>query len=148
MSASICPLARLNSRQVSVRHTYWNMAVENYAKSIWEECTIWGFHGGAYEECRLLRYKNPVRTTQEAHYVSATEPSRLMLRNIWGFRGSDYEESRLLGNLRRVTLARTDLSEKRFVSNIRVTIIGELGITFVACVGCYLLVIFLALRFL
>jgi hypothetical protein len=36
---------------------------------------IWGFYGGDYEECRLLGYKNPVRTSQEAHYVSATEPS-------------------------------------------------------------------------
>jgi hypothetical protein len=38
-----------------------------------------GFHGGDYEECRLLGYKNPVRTSQETHYVSATESSRLML---------------------------------------------------------------------
>jgi hypothetical protein len=22
-------------------------------------CKIWGFHGGGYEECRLLGYKNP-----------------------------------------------------------------------------------------
>jgi hypothetical protein len=34
------------------------------------------------EECRLLGYKNPVRTSQETHYVSATEPSRLMLCKI------------------------------------------------------------------
>jgi hypothetical protein len=25
-------------------------------------CKICGFHGGHYEECRLLGYKNPVRT--------------------------------------------------------------------------------------
>jgi hypothetical protein len=41
-----------------------------------------GFHGCDYEECRLLGYKSPVRTSQEAHYVSATEPSRLMLCKI------------------------------------------------------------------
>jgi hypothetical protein len=29
---------------------------------------------------------------QETHYVSATEPSQLVLRKIWGFHGSDYEE--------------------------------------------------------
>jgi hypothetical protein len=29
------------------------------------ECKIWGFHGGDYEECRLLGYKTPVRTSQE-----------------------------------------------------------------------------------
>jgi hypothetical protein len=31
------------------------------------------------------------------HYVSATEPSRLMLCKISGFHGGDYEECRLLG---------------------------------------------------
>jgi hypothetical protein len=31
------------------------------------------------------------------HYVSATEPSRLMLCKIWGFHGGDYEECLLLG---------------------------------------------------
>jgi hypothetical protein len=43
---------------------------------------ISGFHGGDYEECRLLKYKNPVRTSQETHYVSATEISRLILCTI------------------------------------------------------------------
>jgi hypothetical protein len=49
-----------------------------------------------FEECRLLGYRNPVHTTQETHYVSATNPSQLMLCKISGFRGSDYEEC-LLG---------------------------------------------------
>jgi hypothetical protein len=35
------------------------------------------FHGGDYEEC-LLGYKIPVCTSQETHYVSATEPSPLI----------------------------------------------------------------------
>jgi hypothetical protein len=48
------------------------------------------------EECHLLGYQNPVRTSQQTHYVSATEPSRLMLCKIWGLHGSDYEECRLL----------------------------------------------------
>jgi hypothetical protein len=30
--------------------------------------------GGGCEEFRLLGYKKPVRTSQETHYVSATEP--------------------------------------------------------------------------
>jgi hypothetical protein len=34
---------------------------------------------GDYEECRLLGYENPLRTSQETHYISATESSRLML---------------------------------------------------------------------
>jgi hypothetical protein len=37
-------------------------------------CKIWGFHGGDHEECRLLVYRNPVRTSQETDYVSTTEP--------------------------------------------------------------------------
>jgi hypothetical protein len=38
--------------------------------------------GVAYEERRLLGYKNPVRTSHETHYVSARDPSRLMLCKI------------------------------------------------------------------
>jgi hypothetical protein len=45
-------------------------------------CKIWGFHGSGYEECRLLEYKNPVRTSQETHYISVTESSQLMLCKI------------------------------------------------------------------
>jgi hypothetical protein len=56
-----------------------------------------GSRGGDYEECRLLGYKTPVRTSQQTHYVSATESSQLMLCKIWDFRGGDYEECRLLG---------------------------------------------------
>jgi hypothetical protein len=46
-----------------------------------EAFKIWGPHGGGYEECRLLGYKTPFRTSQETYYVSATEPSPLMRRN-------------------------------------------------------------------
>jgi hypothetical protein len=60
-------------------------------------CKIFGFHGGDYEECRLLGYKNPVRTSQETHYVSTTAPSQLMLCKIFGFHGGDYEECHHLG---------------------------------------------------
>jgi hypothetical protein len=56
---------------------------------------IWTFF--SYEEYRLLGYKNPVRTSQETHYICATEPSQLMLCKIWWFHDSDYEECRLLG---------------------------------------------------
>jgi hypothetical protein len=34
------------------------------------------------EECRLLGYKTPVRTSQETHYIFATELSQLMLCKI------------------------------------------------------------------
>jgi hypothetical protein len=60
-------------------------------------CKITGFYGDGYEECRLLGYKNPVRTSQETHYVSTTEPSRSMLCKITGFYGDGYEECRRLG---------------------------------------------------
>jgi hypothetical protein len=30
---------------------------------------IWDFHGGDYEECRLLGYKNTVRTSQETLHL-------------------------------------------------------------------------------
>jgi hypothetical protein len=60
-------------------------------------CRIWRFRCGDYEECHLLGYKTPVRTSQETHYVSATQSSQLMLCKIWSFHGSDYEECCLLG---------------------------------------------------
>jgi hypothetical protein len=72
--------------------------------------------------------KNPVRTSQGAHYVSATQPSQLMLRKIWGFHGGDYEECSILG-YDRVVLVKTDVSQERITSIIRVTRIGELGTT-------------------
>jgi hypothetical protein len=40
--------------------------------------------------------KKSVRTSQETHYVSATESSRLMLCKSWDFHGGDYEECLLL----------------------------------------------------
>jgi hypothetical protein len=55
-------------------------------------------HGGHYEECRLLGYKNPARTSQETNYVSAIELSKSMLCKNWGLRGGDYDECRLLGH--------------------------------------------------
>jgi hypothetical protein len=58
-------------------------------------CKIWGFHGGDYEDWRLLEYKTPVRISQETYYVSVTESSQLAICKIWGFH-CDYEEWRLL----------------------------------------------------
>jgi hypothetical protein len=120
-------------------------------------CKIWGFHVGDYEERRLLGYKNPVRTSQETHYVSTTETSRLLLWKIWSFHGGDYEQSHLLGCLA-VWLVRTDDSEECIASIIRVARFGELGTSevtrdrftnFAACFGCWLLLtLFLAGRFL
>jgi hypothetical protein len=44
-----------------------------------------------------MGYKGPFRTSQETHYSTVTESSRLMLCTIWGFHGGDHEECRLLG---------------------------------------------------
>jgi hypothetical protein len=66
---------------------------------IWEElifCKTWGFNGSDHEEFRLLEYKNSVRTSQETHYFSATNPSRLMLWKVLGPHVGDYEECPLL----------------------------------------------------
>jgi hypothetical protein len=60
-------------------------------------CKTSGFHGGDYEECLLLGYKTTVRTSQETHYISTTEPTELMLCMISGFLGGDCEECCLLG---------------------------------------------------
>jgi hypothetical protein len=60
-------------------------------------CRIISFHGGDYEECCRLKYKNPVRTSQKTYYVSATETSWLTICKTWGFNGCVYEECRLLG---------------------------------------------------
>jgi hypothetical protein len=53
---------------------------------IWKKETqiskIFGFHGSDYVEWRLLGYKTPVHTSQETHYVSATESSQLMLCKV------------------------------------------------------------------
>jgi hypothetical protein len=65
-------------------------------------CKIWSLHGGDYEESRLLGYKKRVHTPHQTYYVSATDPSRLILCKIWGLYGGDYEESRLLGYKKRV----------------------------------------------
>jgi hypothetical protein len=73
---------------------------------------LWILSG--HEGRRLLENKSPVRTSQETHYVSPTESSRLMLCKIWGFHGGDYDECRLLGYKLPVPTSR----ETCYVSNI------------------------------
>jgi hypothetical protein len=102
--AEVKHLTRLHYR--GARRGWRNLAVKKFRVRTrqqiffhWSpgtQCRILGSNGGDYEEWRLLGYKNPVRTSQETHYVSTTEPSKLMLCKIWGFHGSDYEECRLL----------------------------------------------------
>jgi hypothetical protein len=47
-----------------------------------------------FEECRLLGYKTPVRTSQETYYFSVRE-RELMLYKIGGFHGDEYGECRI-----------------------------------------------------
>jgi hypothetical protein len=70
----------------------------------------------------------PDPTSQETHYLSATEPSRLKLCKIWGFHGCDYEECRLL-RLSLAALERIEVSDEPSTSIIGVTRIGDLGTT-------------------
>jgi hypothetical protein len=50
-----------------------------------------------YEEFRILGHQDSVGTSQETHYLSATETNRLMLCNILGFNGCECDEGRLQG---------------------------------------------------
>jgi hypothetical protein len=43
-----------------------------------------------------IGHKHPDPTSQETHYVSATEHSPLILCKTSGFHGGDYEECRFL----------------------------------------------------
>jgi hypothetical protein len=49
------------------------MLYEPGGLSSYTSCHISGFHGSDYEESRLLGYRNTDSTSQETHYISATE---------------------------------------------------------------------------
>jgi hypothetical protein len=70
-------------------------------------------------------YKTPVRTSQETHYVSATESSQLILCKICRIHCGDYEECRLLGCDTVWVLLKIDESEERIASMIRVIRISD-----------------------
>jgi hypothetical protein len=95
-------------------------------------CKIWGYRGGASEECHLQGHKNSVHTSQQTYYFSATEPSWLTLCKIWGFHGDDYEDCRLLGCYVVGLLWEPYVLEELSISIIRVTRICELETTLAA----------------
>jgi hypothetical protein len=72
---------------------------------LYSDYTYECFIGSKFEVFTAVTMKNAVfwdietavPNLQETHYVSATEPSQLMLCKIWGFHGGDYEECRLRG---------------------------------------------------
>jgi hypothetical protein len=83
---------RPNDVLITITNSYLRLSV-NTTLTVYKR---WCFHGRDYEECRLLGYRKSVHTSQETHYISATESSQLILCKFWGFHGSDYEECRLL----------------------------------------------------
>jgi hypothetical protein len=70
LASASCHVSGLGTR---ITELPWNHPKQIKLKSVL--CKIWGFHGSGYADCRLLGYKNPVRTSQETHYVSVTESS-------------------------------------------------------------------------
>jgi hypothetical protein len=61
-------------------------------------CKIWGVHGSDYEECRLMGYKNPVRTSQEtlrlryrSQPVNALQDLRFSRQWLWRMSSSGYK---------------------------------------------------------
>jgi hypothetical protein len=100
---------------------------------------IWGFHGGDYVDRRLLGYKIPVRISQETHYVSAADPSWLMLCKIWGFHGGDYVDWRLLGYKNPVRASQENFSDKEPSRLMLCKIRGFHGGDYKECrlLGCY-----------
>jgi hypothetical protein len=68
---------------------YWCLIIQSYRPPFHVQDVAYRFQQTwgtiptyDYEECRLLGYENPVRTSQVTHYVSTTESSRLMLCKI------------------------------------------------------------------
>jgi hypothetical protein len=61
-------------RRITSNVIHFRNATLLYSQLNWL-CKVWGSSSGDYEECRLLGYKDPVRTSQETHYVSARELS-------------------------------------------------------------------------
>jgi hypothetical protein len=89
-------------------------------------CKVWGFHGGGYEEYRLLRTKpssyltgNTLHLRYRAQLVNAMQDLKFLWWWLWRMSSS--------GMWRGLAVLRTDVSEEYIVSIIRVTRIGELG---------------------
>jgi hypothetical protein len=96
-----------------------------YRAQLVKLCKICGFHGGDYEECHLLGYKNPIRTLQETLRLRYRAQS-VKLCKIWDFHGGDWRIPSS-GMWPRVALVSTDVSKEGITSIIRMTRTSELG---------------------
>jgi hypothetical protein len=112
--------------EVQYSNSSWNNWTRK--RKLFKWCKIWDYYGGNYEEFRFLGYKTPIRNSQETHYMSATESSRLMLCNftfsrqyLWRIPSS--------GMWSRVGLVGTEGTEDCVTSIIRVEII----VSYLAC---------------
>jgi hypothetical protein len=72
------------------------------------------------DEGRFLVHENPVHTSQETHYVSATEPRPLMLRRS-EFPTVVTKKNVVLWDVTPCVLVSTDVSEEIIASIIMVT---------------------------
>jgi hypothetical protein len=89
-------------------------------------CKIWCFHGGDYEECRLLGWYDVWLLWEPTFRRNLAPPSSRWQESVnWEQRWRMVSS----GMLRRVALVTTDVSEELRASIIMVTRIGELRTT-------------------
>jgi hypothetical protein len=81
-SGAVTKIVVMSGRNITVRWTHFDSRAE-YSTKVGraihlEYCKISSFHGGENEECRLLGYKNPVRTSQETRLRYRVQPVNAM----------------------------------------------------------------------
>jgi hypothetical protein len=77
----------------------WQRSVRRIMWQYWKSCTFCQEQVSRTHSALRMSPTgiwSPVITSQETHYICATEPSRLMLCKIWGFHSLDYEGCLLL----------------------------------------------------
>jgi hypothetical protein len=99
-------------------------------------CKVWSITAVTMKNAVFWDIK-PVHTSQETHYISDSEPSRLMLCKIWGFYGGDYEGCRHLGCDAVYLLKEPTFRGNVSTSIIRVERTSELGTSSVSS-NCWL----------
>jgi hypothetical protein len=116
---SVCYVLFVCRFSATATHSQFEVNNNNNNNNKNNNNNIWGFHSGDCEECRLLGYKNPVRTSQETHYVSATERTQLM--RVWfGVFTAVPTKNAVFRDARPSCFVRTEVSDERTASIIRV----------------------------